>query len=281
MTAPTLILGATSLVGRRLTPRLAGPGVSALSRRPATDAAVRWVVGDLARPETLAAVGPLDRVFSLSPIWLLTPEVLDRLAAQGMRRLVAFSSTSVLTKSASPSPTERRVAAALGEGEARVAEAGARLGFGWAVLRPTLIYAEGEDANVSRLAGLIRRFSVFPMPGAGRGLRQPVHAEDLATAAIAAMDRPPAYRAYDLPGGETLSYRAMVERIYAGLGRRPMILPLPEPVVRSGYALAKPLLPGSTGQMIDRIAEDLVFDDGDARRDLGWSPRPFHPRFRP
>jgi nucleoside-diphosphate-sugar epimerase len=49
-----------------------------------------------------------------------------------------------------------------------------------------------------------------------------VHADDLAGAALAALDAPGAAdRAFDLPGGETLSYRAMVERIFEGMGRRP------------------------------------------------------------
>jgi hypothetical protein len=38
----------------------------------------------------------------------------------------------------------------------------------WTILRPTLIYVEGRDANVSRLAGLIRRFKVLPLSGGAR-----------------------------------------------------------------------------------------------------------------
>ncbi len=276
-----LVLGAASLVGRFLLPRLATAGlaVTALSRVERREAAgVRWVVGDLHRPETLTALGAADRVFSLSPIWLLAP-ALPTLRALGMERLVAFSSTSRFTKHASGSNKERAVAAALAEGE-RAVEAFCRAhGIGFTLLRPTLIYAEGQDGNVSRLAGLIGRFGVLPLPGDGRGLRQPVHADDLAAVALAAMGRPATDLAYDVPGGETLTYRRMVERIFAGLGKRPRVLPLPLPLVRLGYGLARPLLPGSTAQMIERIEADLVFDAAPARRDLGWSPRAFHPRF--
>jgi hypothetical protein len=31
--------------------------------------------------------------------------------------------------------------------------------------------------------------------------------------------------------------------------------------------------------MGERMSADLVFDPGPAVRDLGWAPRPFHPRF--
>jgi nucleoside-diphosphate-sugar epimerase len=237
------------------------------------------VVGDVLAPPSLAAIGAARAVFSLSPIWLLTDPALAALYALGMRRLVAFSSTSRFTKSASASDAERATAAALAEGEGRVEAFCRAHGVGYTLLRPTLIYAEGQDGNVSRLAGVIRRAGVFPLPGAGKGLRQPVHADDLAAAALEAMARPATDRAYDVPGGETLTYRVMVERIFEGLGRRPLILPVPLPLARLGYALARPWLPRSPPGMIDRVVEDLVFDPGPAQRDLGWSPRRFRPQF--
>jgi nucleoside-diphosphate-sugar epimerase len=277
-----LVLGGTSLIGRFFLPRMAAAGrrVVVLGRveRPGESGA-RWVVGDLTQPETLSAAGRVAAVVSLSPIWLLTPDALAALHGLGMARLVAFSSTSRFTKTQAASDKERAVAKALADGEATVEAFCTAHGVGFTILRPTLIYAEGQDGNVSRLAGLIRRFGVLPLPGAGRGLRQPVHAEDLATLALAALERPATNRAYDTPGGETLTYRAMARRIFEGLGRRPMILPLPAALVRAAYALAKPLLPGSTGGMVDRIGENLVFDPEPVQRDFGWTPRDFHPRF--
>ena len=85
--------------------------------------------------------------------------------------------------------------------------------------------------------------------------------------------------AYDLPGGETLTYRIMAERIFEALVRRPRVVAVPAPLWRLALTLASPLLPGATSAMGDRMAEDLVFDAAPARRDLGWAPRDFHPRF--
>ena len=116
---PVLVLGARSLVGRFLLPQLAAQetAVTAVSRAPSVgEGAPRWVPADLTRPETLAGVSA-SRVFSLSPIWLL-PGALPALLANGMQRLVAFSSTSRFTKSGSSSAEERRVAERLAEGEA-------------------------------------------------------------------------------------------------------------------------------------------------------------------
>ena len=279
-----LVLGATSLVGRYLVPRLVAEGMApaAVSRAPPpeTSSGVKWIAADLTDPDLARRLPPAATVFSLMPIWLL-PAALPALTAGGMRRLVAFSSTSRFTKTGSPDAAERETARRLADGEAQAVAACEAAGAAWTILRPTLIYAEGQDGNVSRLAGLIRRFGVLPLAGRGAGLRQPVHAEDLAAGAAAAAKAAAASgRAYDLPGGETLSYRAMAVRIFEALGRRPAIVSIPPAAWKAGLALASPFLPGATAGMGVRMAEDLTFDAGPAARDFGWAPRDFRPRFR-
>ncbi len=95
-------------------------------------------------------------------------------------------------------------------------------------MRPTLIYSEGRDINISPLSRLIRRFGFMPIVGGAPGLRQPVHAEDLAIGAISAAASPAAAnKIYSLTGGETLSYREMIGRIFDGvrLPRRTVSVP--------------------------------------------------------
>jgi nucleoside-diphosphate-sugar epimerase len=276
---PVLVLGGASLIGRFLLPRLEAAGVPfyALSRAPPRGP--RWIQGDLSDYELAERLPPdCPTVLSLSPIWHL-PQALPKL--NGMRRLVAVSSTSVFTKAASPNAYEQGVVKRLSDGEMGVRGYCETQCVAWSILRPTLIYAEGQDQNVSRLAGLIRRFGVLPLAGRGGGLRQPVHADDLAAAAIAAASCPAAEgKAYDLPGGETLTYRQMAERVFEGLGRRPLIVSAPEPLWRLAFAIARPLLPGATAQMGSRMSADLAFDGAAAAADFGWSPRPFRPDFK-
>ena len=279
-----LVLGATSLIGRRL---IAAPTprdivLLALSRTPPLGpaaAAAEWIAADLGDTALAERLPRVDAVVSLSPVWLL-PQALPALIGAGATRLIAVSSTSRLTKGASPLAEERAVAARLAEGEDAVMAACGAAGVAWTLFRPTLIYAEGEDRNVSRLAALIARFGVLPLAGRGEGLRQPVHAADLAEAAWRALDAPAAFdRLYALPGGETLSYREMAVRIFEALGRRPRLVSLPPPLWRLGVALAAPWLPGATAAMGGRMSEDLAFDAAPAVRDFGYSPRPFRPTF--
>jgi nucleoside-diphosphate-sugar epimerase len=279
--APVLVLGATSLIGRFLMPRLAVQGVEAISvsRRPAPSGSARWLQADLHDPGLQAMLPWAPTVISLSPIWHL-PGALPALKAKGLQRLVAFSSTSVFTKAASDDPGERATARRLADGEVQTAAFCGREDVDWTILRPTLIYAEGQDQNVTRLARLIRRMGFLPLAGPGQGRRQPVHAGDLAGAALEVAIRPAtSNRAYDLPGGETLTYRQMAERVFAGLGRAPRIVTAPGWLWACGFALAKPLLNNATAQMGKRMSEDLVFDAGPARADLDWRPRPFEPDF--
>jgi nucleoside-diphosphate-sugar epimerase len=269
-----LVLGATSLIGGFLPAHLPTRPLGA-GRGEQGPPGYDWARLDLAEPELQTP--PAEVVVSLSPIWLLPP-ALPALAAGGMRRLVAFSSTSRLTKANSASAEERQVAARLAEGEEAVERICGERGVAWTVLRPTLIYSEGEDANVSRLAGLIRRYGVLPLSGFGGGLRQPVHAADLAQAALAVIEREQTFgHVYDLPGGETLTYRVMAERVFEGLGRTPRIITLPPPLWRLGLSLAG--LKDATAAMGARMAEDLTFDPVPARRDFNWSPRAFRPMF--
>ena len=278
-----LVLGATSLIGRKLleAPLPADITLVALSRRPAPRAyaCAEWIVCDLHDHGLALRLGRLDAVLSLSPIWLL-PAILPALLSTDPSRLVAFSSTSRLTKAGSPVAAEREVSARLAAGEEAVVRTCTAAGVGWTILRPTLIYSEGEDGNISRLAALIDRFGVLPLAGRGDGLRQPVHAADLAEAAWRALDAPEAAgRFYALPGGETLSYRDMAARIFDALGRRPRLITLPPWLWRLSLRLASPWLPGATVAMGGRMGTDLSFDAAPAMRDFGYAPRPFTPTF--
>jgi nucleoside-diphosphate-sugar epimerase len=276
-----LVFGATGMVGELILRRLAAAGHSPIgvSRRPPANSEIDWIAAEL--PHLGAAtLPPLHTVFSAGPAVALA-DALPVLAAQGMQRLVVFTSTSLETKRDSDDPDEREMIRRWAEAEARILALCNSHGIACTVLRPTLIYREGHDANVSRIAALIRRFHFFPLAGGGEGLRQPVHADDLAQAAITAAERAVcAGKVYNLPGGETLDYREMVGRIFDGLGQRRLIVPVPGWVWRVVVPALSPLLPGISGAIVARMAKDMTFDAAAARADIGWQPRAFHPNFQ-
>lgn len=278
MTRTALVLGASGQIGAALLARLhaAGWNVLALSRASRADApGVRWLQGEFARMPALPVA--CDAVFSCGP--------LDRFAAWHADapviapRVVAFGSTSVHVKQASADAGERDVARRLREAEATLFATAARRGEAAVVLRPTLVYGSGRDATLTRIAVLARRAGRFVLPRSAVGLRQPVHVDDLAVAALAAACAEAAGRAYDLPGGEPLPYREMVARVLASLSPPPSLHLLPDPVfglVRRA-ARAAGLARDLTDAAVARMREDLVFDLAPAANALGYAPRPFRP----
>ena len=177
-------------------------------------------------------------------------------------------------------PKEQAFAAEQIAAEAKVAELCEAAHAAWTVFRPTLIYGAGMDRNVVVIARLIRRFGVFPLFGAASGRRQPVHADDLAAACVAALVEPRAFNAaYELAGGETLSYREMVERIFVAEGKTPRFLPVPLAAFRAAmWCVSRiPRFKDFNAEMARRMNEDLVFDTSRAVRDFGFAPRKFEP----
>lgn len=278
-----LVTGATSQIGVFLLPRLceAGYRVTAVSRRPPPSdrSGVVWRRGDLSGSGEWAPEQECAALVHLAGLSLL-PRHIDRLADRGVRRILAFSSTSRLTKERSRDERERAVALGLAEAEEELQSRCASRGIDWTLLRPTMIYGAGIDRNISFIARSLRRRPWFPLVGGGRGRRQPVHADDLAAACVAAIFNPRTYgRIYALPGGEVLTYRAMVERIGAAVGVRPRFLPLPLLGLRAVLAIAR-WLPGARHlgpEMAYRMTQDLVFDASAAFSDFGYRPRRFSP----
>ncbi len=275
-----LVFGASGQIGHFLLPHLREQGVSveAVSRHPPTQASsVLWtqfdihVGGDAARrPDLVFSAGPLDGLVS----WLARTR-------HRPSRIVAFSSTSALSKQNSIDPEERALAERLLEAEASLAAYCQARGIAWTILRPTLIYGCGKDANLSRIAALARRWRCVPLPRHARGLRQPVHAQDLALGAWCAVNAATsAGKCYEVCGGETLAYDEMVRRTLACLSPPAQLVRVPSSLLQAGvWALSKfHRGPGLSPSMLRRMGEDLVFPDAAARRDFGWKPRAFEPQ---
>lgn len=280
-----IVTGATSQIGRFLLPRLVecGGEVAAISRSLSAKTrndGVHWLAGDITAGQ-VSGWPKAEVLIHLAPLRLL-PNLLPEFFAHGGRRVICFGTTSRFSKAASHDSAEQAFAAAQIASEKQIAERCAEAGAYWTLFRPTLIYGCGVDRNVAFIGRQIRRFGFFPLFGPARGLRQPVHADDLAAACMAVIDAPQAFdKSYDLTGGETLTYRQMVERIFAALGRSPRFVRVPMVAFRLAlWSVSRlPRFRDFNTEMARRMNEDLVFDSSPARRDFGYAPRPFIPEF--
>lgn len=266
-----LVLGASSQIGHCLLPELvrAGARVLALSRRPQTEpAGVEWLRGALPQPpagvvvaHSICCFAPLDALAA----WIAAG------AAPELERVVATSSMSAESKQASPVASERTLSRRLREGEAALARACGDRGIAWTVLRPTLIYGAARDRSLTPLARRAARWRVFALP-AGDGLRQPVHAQDVAAAVLCALDGGASGKVIPVGGGERLPAADMFARVRASVPARTLPIPIPAPLVRAMAGCLPPLRGPLT-----RLQQDLVADNAQLERLLGVHPRDFRP----
>ena len=185
----------------------------------------------------------------------------------GMRRAVFVSTTAVTTDLA---VTSKRVRLA--------AEQSIRASaLDWTILRPTMIYGDPGDRNLSRLLALLLRTPVLPVPG-GRHLQQPVHAADVAAAVLTAAERPAtAGHSYDIAGPQPLTFAELLRTSARAVASRTRFVPVPLlPVIAAarGYELLS-RSPRIRAEQVRRLAEDKAFAIDEAVRDLDYAPRSF------
>ena len=109
------------------------------------------------------------------------------------------------------------------------------------IVRPAVMFGP-DDAFLTPIVDLLRRFPVFPMFGRGRTRLQPAHVEDVAqgiASALAAAEREPIY---DLAGPRVYTFENLLRTICAHLGVERMLVPVPFAMWRA-LALPAEMLP--------------------------------------
>lgn len=140
------------------------------------------------------------------------------------------------------------------------------------MLHPTMIYgAQGED-NVQRLATLLRRLPIVPLPAGGRSLVQPIHQDDVTRCIRAALDR-----AWEGPSTlviaspTALPYADFVRAVAVAAGlRRPRLISVPANLLMA----AATVLPYVRPAEIRRLLEDKAFDVRAMQQILGVEAMP-------
>ncbi|WEN14010.1 NAD(P)H-binding protein [Rhodanobacter sp. AS-Z3] len=155
------------------------------------------------------------------------------------------------------------------------------LDLDWLVLRPSLVYsARGSYGGSSLLRALAALPRFLLLPGQGDQLVQPIAAEDVGLAVVAALARPALVcEVIELVGPEVLALRdyLLAWRHWLGFGR-PVVLPVPAWMVRVGAAMGERLGDGPLGQTMARMLERGNVGEAHAvtrlQQTLGLQPRP-------
>lgn len=277
--AVAVVIGASGAIGRFLVARLLerGDDVFAISRRERVSghARLRWVVGDL--HAGLPRLPACDVLYSLGPLDAFA-RWFEETPSPVHARVIACSSMSAESKQGSSDEAERTTAERLRKAEAALSAAADARGCAWTVFRPTLVYGAGVDRSLSPIARFASRWRVFPLIRGARGLRQPVHADDLAAACIAiSVHTETVSKIYPLGGAERLAFSTMLARIRASLRVATLPVPIPLVTVRALLGIAKAAGAQASSAAVERLQVDLVADHACAVADFGWAPRGFHP----
>lgn len=262
------IVGASGRSGAALCRSMLADGLAWV---PVVRSAPRWAatglpgvprVADLEDASLLAALRDARLVVSCAHARHI-PAILA--AAPDAERFVFLGSTRRFTRW----PDAHGLGVQAGEAALR---ASGRAGV---ILHPTMIYGAAGEDNVRRLAALLRRLPLVPLPDGGRALVQPIHQSDVTRSLRAAMtvewDGP---EAVVVAGPAPLPYAEFVRAVAAAAGLRPpRIVPVPAGLLQAVAPLTRlPGLPRIGADEIRRLGEDKAFAIDGMRRMLGIEP---------
>ena len=145
------------------------------------------------------------------------------------------------------------------------------------VLRPTLMFGWFDPKHLGWLARLMERVPVFPIPGHGRYMRQPLYNRDFCRAILSVMQRQPDGMVYDLTGPDRVDYIDMIRIIRDEKGLKTPIVRVPIPVFAALlrlYALFSDKPPFTVDQLFALTAGD-EFTGVDFVQAFGFEPTSF------
>ncbi len=271
------VFGATGVVGQALLPLLVDEhevvAVSRGSRDPGDG--IRWVEADVASGEGVA--GALDGAnvayYFVHSLGARNFERQDREAARnvsreaaraGVRQIVYLGGLGGDDPDASAHLRSRRET-----GEHLAAD-----GVPVTTLRAAMVVGKGSAA-FETILGLVKKLPVMITPSWVSTPTQPIALEDIARylAGVACNDAAIG-EAFDVGGPEVMTYRQMIERIAALLGRKPRIVEVPvltpalsalwlELVTPVNASVARPLVEGLRSPTIareERLRKLLPFE---------------------
>jgi nucleoside-diphosphate-sugar epimerase len=269
------VTGAAGLIGQNLIPRLKRRGytdIVAIDKHPANTATlrrlhpdIRIVEADLATDdgwqEALAAcdvvvqahaqIGGLDAdAFHRNNV-VATERVLQAIKSAERPPYLVHLSSSVVESEAEDWYTESK-----DRQEKLVLESALAV----VVLRPTLMFGWFDRKHIGWLSRFMRRVPVFPIPGSGRYLRQPLYAGDFCDILMACVETRPNNVVYNISGQEKIDYIDLIREMKRATRATTPIVRIPYGLfwlMLKAYALVDKDPPFTTKQLKALVTPDV------------------------
>ena len=145
------------------------------------------------------------------------------------------------------------------------------------VFRPTLMFGWFDRKHLGLLSRFMQRVPVFPIPGDGRYLRQPLYVGDFCQIILSCLRSRPVSQTFDITGRERIDYIDMIQEIKKATNAHCAIVRIP-------YGLFDTLLrlwalfdkdPPFTTQQLAALAAGDVFEVVDWEGIFGVNATPF------
>lgn len=146
------------------------------------------------------------------------------------------------------------------------------------VLRPTLMYGWFDPKHFGWLSRFMEKVPVFPIPGHGRYMRQPLYNRDFCRAILWCLQNRPADKTYDIVGQERVDYIDIIREIKRVKGLRTPIVKIPYAlfyVLLKVYSLFSETPPFTASQLKALTAGD-DFSGVDVEVTFGFKPMTLH-----
>lgn len=147
------------------------------------------------------------------------------------------------------------------------------------ILRPSMIYGDLCDRNMSKFIKMIDKLRVMPVINGGNSLIQPVNARDLGKAFFTVLTSPVELDedAYDLSGEKPIRMIDTFKLISKELNKKTVFINVP---LSLGVLIARVIKPLTLGRIdyierVQRMGEDRNYSYDNATSDFGYSPMPF------
>jgi len=145
------------------------------------------------------------------------------------------------------------------------------------VARPTLMFGWFDPKHLGWLSRFMERVPVYPIPGHGHYLRQPLYALDFCRVLIWCAEHAPEGKVFDIVGEEDVTYIDIIRAIKKVKKLRTLVVCIPVPLFRlllKFYALLVKNPPFVADQLEALMAGDY-FKGVALRETFGFSPTPF------
>ncbi len=238
------------------------------------------VYGDVSDKDSLRGIfDKVQTVLHLAAVILpRTEDLYTRVNVEGTRNMVEGSMAAGVkhfvhvSSAAAVDPSSSAYARSKAEAE-RIVRSQSSMQH--TIVRPTLIYGPNGGQEFISFLNYIKQFRIVPFIGRGRGMKNPVAAEDVIKGLMAIPDNPRSFgKTYNFSGGEEICILEMGRLLAGHFGLKRTFLPLPVWFCRVAALVFEIVCknPPLTRYAVSRILAQANLDNQEARLELGYDP---------